>query len=283
MSNFKILILSAFLCFTSIVKAQISTPAASPSCKIEQKVGLTDVKIDYSRPSAKGRVIFGGKEPLVSYDNLWRTGANSITKISFSEDVTVEGQSLKKGDYGILTKPSATSWAVNFYTYDGGNWSSYVTKTPAISVNVTPKTTANHVETFSIDINNIEASKATLNISWEKTIVPINFNVEVDKAVMANIEKVMAGPSTNDFYNAASYYHDSGKDLEQALEWVRKATKVAEPKFWQVRKESLILADLGRFKEAIESAKLSKELAVKADNQDYVKMNEKSIAEWMKK
>jgi tetratricopeptide (TPR) repeat protein len=214
---------------------------------------------------------------------MWRTGANSITKISFSEDVTVEGANVKKGDYGILTKPSTSSWLVNLYKYDGGNWSSYIQKTPDASFSVMPKTSNFNVETFTIDVNNIETSKATINLMWEKTIVPINFSVEVDKQVMANIEKVMAGPSTNDYYNAASYYHDSGKDLEQALEWVRKSTKVASPKFWQVRKEALILADLGRYKEAIEAAKLSKELAVAADNQEYVKMNEKSISEWMKK
>lgn len=268
--------------FSAVTKAQITTPAASPFCKLEQKVGLTDVKIEYSRPSAKGRKIFG-PDGLVAFDNMWRTGANSITKISFSEDVTVEGVSVKKGDYGILTKPSSGSWGVNLYKYDGGNWSAYIQKTPDATFTVMPKTSNNNVETFTIDVNNLETSKATIYLMWEKTIVPINFNVEVDKMVMANIEKVMAGPSTNDYYNAASYFHDSGKDLEQALEWVRKSTKVANPKFWQVRKEALILADLGRYKEAIEAAKLSKELAIAADNQEYVKMNEKSITDWMKK
>jgi hypothetical protein len=283
MSVFKYSIICCFFVISSLLRAQITTPAASPSAKIDQKVGLTDIKIDYSRPSAKGRMIFGSKEPLVSYDNLWRTGANSTTKISFSDDVIIEGQSLKKGDYGILTKPGASLWAINFYVYEGSNWSAYITKTPALTVSVTPKTTANHVETFTIDINNIETSKATLLFSWEKTVVPVNIAFDVDKAVMANIEKVMAGPSTNDYYNAASYYHDSGKDLEQALEWVRKATKSESPKFWQVRKEALILADLGRYKEAIEAAKLSADLANKAENQEYVKMNEKSIADWTKK
>lgn len=264
------------------LNAQITTPAASPSCKIEQKVGLTEIKIDYSRPSAKGRKIFGS-DGVVSFGNFWRTGANNVTKISFSEDVTVEGVALKKGDYGLLTKPGQSSWVVNFYKFDGTNWSAYIEKTPDVSVTVVPNMSGNFVETFTMDIANIETSKATLVISWEKTMVPVQIGVEVDKVVMASIEKVMAGPSSNDYYNAASYYHDSGRDLEQALEWVRKATKVPNPKFWQVRKESLILADLGRYKEAIEAAKLSKELASAAGNDEYVKMNDVSIAEWMKK
>lgn len=262
--------------------AQISTPAASPSAKLEQRVGLTDIKVDYSRPSAKGRAIFGD-DALVSYGNFWRTGANSATKISFSDEVTVEGQPLKKGDYAILTKPGKTSWMVNFYKYDQGNWSSYIEKAPDASLTVMPKMNGVNVETFTIDINNIESNKAVLQLLWDKTIVPIKIGVEYDKTVMSNIEKVMAGPSTNDYYAAASYYHDSGKDLEQALEWIKKANVGDNPKFWQVRREALILADLGRYKEAIAAATLSKDLATKADNQEYVKMNEKSIMDWSKK
>lgn len=263
-------------------QAQITTPAASPSCKLEQKVGLTEIKIDYSRPSAKGRKIFGA-DGVVSFGNFWRTGANNVTKVSFSEDVTVEGTAVKKGDYGLLTKPGAESWVVNLYKYDGSNWSAYIEKTPDVSVTVKPKMSGNYIETFTIDIANVETAKAVLMISWEKTMVPVQIGVEVDKVVMASIEKVMAGPSSNDYYNAASYYHDSGRDLEQALEWVQKATKVPSPKFWQVRKEALILADLGRYKDAIEVAKLSKELAAAAGNDEYVKMNDVSISEWMKK
>lgn len=267
---------------STVSYSQITTPAASPGGKIEQRVGLTDIKVDYSRPSAKGRVIFGA-DAVVSYGNFWRTGANSATKISFSEDVTVEGQALKKGDYAVLTKPSATTWLVNFYKYDSGNWSSYIEKAPDASVTVNPIKNGISLETFTIDINNIESAKATLNFMWDKLIVPVKIGVEFDKTVMTNIEKVMAGPSTNDYYAAASYYHDNGKDLEQALEWIQKATKVEKPMFWQVRREALILADLGRYKEAIAAATLSKDLAAKADNQEYVKMNEKSIMDWAKK
>lgn len=282
MTKLRLAIVAFAFFLISGIGAQISTPAASPSCKIEQKVGLTDIKVEYSRPSAKGRKIFGA-DAVVSFGNFWRTGANSVTKVSFSEDVSVEGMAVKKGDYGLLTKPGADSWSVNFYKYDGGNWSAYIEKTPDVSVMVKPVMLSQQVETFTIDFNNIETTQTTMTLSWEKTLVPVKIGVEVDKVVMANIEKVMAGPSTNDYYNAASYYHDSGKDLEQALEWVKKANKVSSPKFWQVRKEALILADLGRYKEAIEAAKLSKELASAAGNDEYVKMNEISIATWMKK
>ncbi len=277
------LLAGGFLAISMMANAQIVTPAASPSAKFETKVGLTDIKVDYSRPSAKGRMVFGDAKSLVPAGEVWRTGANSITKVSFSDDVMVEDKQLKKGDYGILTKPGAASWDVHFYKYDGSNFSTYVPKTPDAIVTVKPKMVNHHTETFTIDVNDIKDNKANIVISWEKTMVPIGVTVEVDKVVMASIDKVLAGPTANDFYNAGSYYHDSKKDLNKALEWVRKATSVAEPRFWQVRKESLILADLGKYSEAIAVAKKSLELATKADNKDYVKMNEASIAEWMKK
>lgn len=282
MKKIHYLFMSLFLAGATFTNAQIVTPAASPSCKLEQKVGLTDVKIEYSRPSSKGRKVFGA-DGIVSYGTFWRTGANNVTKISFSDDVMVEGVAVKKGDYALVTKPGADAWAINLYKYDSGNWSSYTEKTPDASATVKPMMSANAVETFTIDFGNIEMSKATLMLSWEKTIVPVTIGVEVDKMVMASIEKVMAGPGAGDYYNAATYYHDTKRDLNQALEWVRKATKVPSPKFWQVRREALILADLGRYKEAIEAAQLSKELAAAAGNDEYVKMNNASIADWMKK
>ena len=130
--------------------------------------------------------------------------------------------------------------------------------------------------------NNFKSDGADMEFVWGTTSAMVTIGVATDAAVMANIENVMAGPSTNDYYNAASYYHSEGKDLNKALEWIRKATQVENPKFWQVRREALILADLGKMEDAIAAAKLSKELAMKAGNDDYVKMNEASIKEWMK-
>ena len=116
---------------------------------------------------------------------------------------------------------------------------------------------------FTISIQEITDNSAVINVFWSTTRVTLDLGVEVDERVMANIESVLAGPSGGDYYNAASYYHSSGKDLAQALEWINKATDVAEPKFWQVRRKALILADMGKKKEAIKTAKMSMELAMK--------------------
>lgn len=275
-------LLAAFLlvAFTSFtVNAQIKTPAPSPSSTVTQAVGLTDVTIEYSRPSAKGRTIFGA-DALVPNDKLWRTGANSVTKITFSDDVMIEGKELKKGKYGVLTMPSASTWGVNFYAFEGNGWSSYIEKEPTLSVNVRPSGTKDNVESFTISVDDLKADGATINLSWANKVVPVSVSTHTDKAVMANIEKVMAGPSTGDYYNAANYYFSAGKDLNKALEWMEIATAGPDKRFWQIKNKSELLAALGKTDEAIAAAKLSLELATKADNADYIKMNNDNIKKW---
>lgn len=268
--------------FVGFTQAQINTPAASPGQKIEQKIGLTDVTVEYSRPGKKSRKVFG-QDGLVEYGKFWRTGANAATKITFSDDITVGGKELIKGSYAILVKPEANSWMVNFYPYESGSWGSYTEKTPTITAEAKTMSLGSEVETMTINFDSFTDSGANLVFSWDKTSVALPLVVSTDEVVMESIEKVMAGPSNNDYYNAASYFYSSGKDLNQALTWIQKATKVDNPKYWQVRREALILGELGRYKEAISAAKISKELAATAGNDEYVKMNETSITEWMSK
>ena len=272
-----VLVFTAF--FALDLNGQIRTPAPSPSAKMTQMVGLTEVTIEYSRPGVKGRDVFSA-DGLVPFGKLWRTGANQATKISFSEDVTVEGQALEAGAYAILTVPDATSWEVQFHKHESTNFGSYRDKTPAASVNVTPQTLPFSVENFFITVANLESDGAVLEIIWDNVLVPIKLGLHTDKAVMANIERVMAGPSANDYYAAGIYMYNSGKDKNKALEYVQKATSQGEPRFWQKKWEAEILASLGRTKEAIEVAKHSLELAEKAGNDDYIKMNKDNIAKW---
>ncbi|HRX29137.1 MAG TPA: DUF2911 domain-containing protein [Saprospiraceae bacterium] len=279
----KILFFFAILnLFAASNYAQIKTPAASPAASVMQTIGLTDVTVDYSRPSVKGRTIFA-ENGLVPFNNMWRTGANAATKITFSNDVKINDQELKAGTYAILTLPTATVWSIYFYSYESSSWPTYVDATPVLSVLMNVSTNTFFTETFTIEFNNVGADMAVLTLRWENTTASVNVNVNTDSMVMSNIESVMAGPSSNDYYNAANYYLTTGRDLNQALTWIQKATKGDNPKFWQVRREALILAGLGRYKEAITAATLSKELAMKAGNDEYVKMNEADIADWNKK
>ncbi len=271
----------AFVLFVGMSFGQIQTPAASPAAKVEQTVGLTTITAEYSRPSVKGRTIFA-TDGLVPFGKIWRTGANLATKIEFSDDVKINGKELKGGAYAVLTVPNADAWDVNFYAFEAAGFGSYVEKTPDLTVRAEVGTIPMKMENFTISIHNITDTSADLNFAWDKTWVSLDVEVEVESKVMAAIESTMAGPSGNDYYAAASYYHSAGKDLNQALTWINKATNVDNPKFWQVRKKALILADLGKKKMAIEAANLSMNLAMEAGNDDYVKMNKDSIAEWSK-
>ncbi len=274
-----VLFLSAIL-FTFSMQGQLQTPAPSPTSHTEQEVGLTDVTIDYSRPSMKGRTIFGD---LVPYGEIWRTGANANTTISFSTDVTVGGQKLKKGTYAIYTKPGKESWEVYFYsdTDNGGLPEKWDDGKVAAKTSAKVYPMAMSVETFSISLDDLTNDSAVLGILWEKTYVGVKFEVPTDATVMNNINRIMGGPTAADYYAAAVYYMDSDKDIEQAKKWIDKSAAMNEkPAFWQLRQQSLIYAKAGDKKGAIETAKKSLAAAKVAGNADYVKMNEDSLKEW---
>ncbi|QNK78125.1 DUF2911 domain-containing protein [Winogradskyella sp. PAMC22761] len=262
------------------VNAQIETPQPSPFTKIEQKVGLTDVTLEYSRPSMNGRTIFGD---LVPYGKVWRVGANKNTTITFSDAVVVGGQELKAGAYAIFITPSKTSWDVVFYS-DTNNWGTPKTiEASKVAAKVTIETMElpMNVETFTITFDNLTSGSAELGFIWENTMANLKFEVPTDKTVTAAIDKVMAGPSAGDYYAAAVYNLTEGKDLEKAKEWMDKAMSMTkEPMFYQLRKQSLIYAALGDKKNAIATAKKSLAKSEAAGNADYVKMNNDSLKEW---
>ncbi|MBF8150918.1 DUF2911 domain-containing protein [Winogradskyella sp. F6397] len=262
------------------VNAQIETPEASPAAKIEQVVGLTDVSIEYSRPAMRGRTIFGD---LVPYDKVWRTGANARTKVTFSNDVTIDGKDLKAGTYAIFTIPQAKTWDVVFYTdYNGGGAPAELDESKVAARVTTPVYPIEmDIKSFTISIDDITSSSAVIGMMWEKTYVGVEFKVPTDKAVTTSIENVMAGPSFNDYYAAATYYLSEDKDINQAKTWIDKAMSMTkEPRFWQLRQQSLIYAKAGDKKGAIALAKKSLAAAKEAGNADYVKMNNDSLKEW---
>jgi len=260
-------------------EAQIMTPSASPFSKVEQKVGLTDVHIEYSRPSMKGRTIFGN---LVPYGKRWRTGANQATKITFSKDVMVGGKDLKAGSYALFTTPTAAKWDIHFFEHTTSNAGGYSEATPALTVSTTPEKTGMNVESFLINIDNLRDESATLSIIWANTRASVDIAVHTEKEAMASIEKTLAGPTSGDYYNAGQYLSSKGKDLDKALMYIQKATKGDSPKFWQVKNEAEVLAKLGRHADAIKTAKQSLALATEAGNGDYIKMNKDNIAKWAK-
>jgi hypothetical protein len=278
----KKIILSLFVAaFAFSSNAQIKTPAPSPFQKLEQKVGLTDVTLEYSRPGMRGRTIFGD---LVPFDKVWRTGANQNTKITFSTDVTVSGKELKKGTYALYTIPNKETWDIIFYS-DATNWGNprkWDETKVAAQVKAAVQPIPVKIETFTLSFDDLTNSSAVLGIMWEKVYVGLKFETPTDALVTKQISATMNGPSAGDLYAAATYYLESGKDIKKAQEWVDKAVEMTskDPKFWMLRKQSLIHAKAGDKKGAIKAAKESLRLAEIAKNAGYIKMNKASLKEW---
>lgn len=276
----KLLAFAVLAFFAISAKAQIQTPAPSPTAELKQRVGLTDVTIVYSRPSAKGRVVFSDNG-VTPFGKVWRVGANSATKFSFGDAVKLGGQEVKKGDWAVLATPGAMEWKIMLYPYESTNWSSYAEKTPEVSFMFKPEKIGTKVESFTIDINNLQNTSATIDLIWENTKVSLPLAVDVDSRVMANIDRVMAGPSAGDLSAAATYYHENKKDLNKALEWIQKANASA-PRYWTLHREALILGDLGRKADAIAVAQKSLAEAEKNKDDAYIRMNKEAIAKWQK-
>jgi hypothetical protein len=276
----KLIMLTFVFAITFNVNAQIKSPQASTLQTINQMVGLTNIELSYSRPSMKGRTIFGG---LVPYDKLWRTGANENTKITFDKDVKIGSKDIKAGTYAIFVKPNAQTWEVYFYS-DSSNWGTPpewdAEKVVAtVKANVVPMPMG--IETFTITFDDITNDSTNLGILWENVYVAVPISFMTDSQVTENIESVMSGPSSGDYYTAAVYYLNADKDIDKAKNWIDKAIEMREkPAFWYYRQQSLIYAKAGDKKGAIKAAKESMKLAKEAGNDDYVALNTKSLEVW---
>jgi tetratricopeptide (TPR) repeat protein len=198
--------------------------------------------------------------------------------------VSIDGQTLNAGSYGLYTVPNENSWEVMFYSESDNSgvprdWDNtkVVAKT-SVEVYSMPM----NVETFTITFDDVSGTSAVLGILWEKTYVGIKFEVPTDKLVSKTIAAVMAAsPEAGDYYNAAIYYRQQDLDIKKANEWMEKAMSLTEkPAFWQLRQQSLIYAKMGDTEKAIAVAKKSLELSKEAGNEAYIKMNTESLAEW---
>lgn len=273
-----------FLCFSltflpdNPLMAQITTAKPSPHCVLVQELGFNEITVDYSRPGVKGRSIFGA---LVPYGTIWRTGANASTKIKFKEDVWIEGVEVPAGEYALYTIPDKLEWTIILHTVTTywGVGKDYNAAEDLMRFKVVPQTLNHKIETMAIEFSDITLNDCYLEIKWDYTLVRFKIKTDTDKKVMAEIDEKMKGVSQATYYQSAVYYLENDKDLNKALEWIDKAL-INNEKFWILRHKALILAKLGRYNEAVIFAEKSLKLAKEAENDDFVKQNEKSIAEW---
>lgn len=263
----------------SVAQAQgpaLEFPAPSPSATLKQRVGLTDIEVVYSRPSIKGRKIFGG---LVTHGEVWRTGANNATRVTFSTPVKINGQEVPAGTYGLFSIPGENEWTV-ILSKGSQQWGSYRydQKDDAVRVKATVEKLATPVETFTIDINDLRDESATLAMEWERVRVPVKIEVDLVSKLKPQIERVMSSnEGRKPYFQAAMFYHDHNIDMNKAKEWVNAALAEREA-FYVVHLKAKILAKLGDKEGAIAAANRSTELARQANDSGYVKLNQDLIS-----
>jgi len=281
-----LVIIAVAFAASSMLNAQTSAapriefPSASPPSTLKQRVGVTDIEINYSRPSVKGRKIFGG---LVPYGEVWRTGANNATKISFSTPVKINGTQLPAGSYELFSIPGEQEWTVIFHK-PMSQWGAYTydPKNDVARVTVKPIATPPSVETFSIAMTELRDESATLYFAWDRTRVPMKLEVDVSATLVPQIEEIMASNAANKpYFPAAMYYLDHGLDLKKAGAWFDAAIAAQPDAFYMVHHKARLLARQGNKAEAIATAQKSIQIAEKAGGaikEEYVRLNQALIA-----
>ena len=267
------LLLAITACSVSFAQTLV-TPQLSTTQTIKQNFGLSSIELSYSRPNAKGRVIFG---ELVPFGKVWRTGANQASTLTFGDDVTIGDKKIAAGKYGLLSIPNKNNWILIITKQlDVTSPSAYKEENDLVRVNVKPLAVANKVETFTMQFTNVKSSSCELNLQWENTTVSLPISTDVDGKVMSQINNLMTKDNLP-YFNAAMYYMESGKDLNQALSWFNKAVELNPGAYYMYFQKASCLAKLGKKQEAITTATKSLELATLAKNSDYVKLNEELL------
>jgi hypothetical protein len=272
--TFCMIALSASM-FTATAQQGIPFPVSSPTATVSQQFATSKIDVSYSRPSVKGRTIFGD---VVPFGKFWRTGANAPTAITFGEDVTVNGIAVKAGKYGLVSFPNQNEWTIVLSKDLINDESDYKQENDVARFTVPVKKVPLTIETFTIDIENISNNACNIVISWENSVVSFPIGASYDERLMKQIESVMA-KDTRPYYSAANYYYENKKDLNQALVWINKAIEANPKAYWVYLLKAKIQKDLKDYNGALATSQQSYDLA-KADGDNvYMKNNEKLMAE----
>ena len=271
-----ILALSLYCLFDASVVAQLKMPQVSSSQTVIQEFGLGRVTVKYSRPNVKGRKVFSDLAP---FGEVWRTGANTVTTISFSDDVTLEGRAVKAGEYALLTIPGKDTWTI-ILNKDTKQWGAYAYKEEddVIRFTANPSKIKDKTETFTIMFSDVTTNSARLNLLWDNTKVSIGMVTDVDSKVMANIDEAMKGEK-KPYMQAAVYYYDNGKDLSKALAWMDAVAPTEQKTPWYNYWKAKIQLKSGDKAGAMASAKTGLEIAKTMNNAEYVRLNSTVLAQ----
>ena len=266
--------LAAMLPFAMLAQG-LKTPAPSPLQTIKQEVGVGTIELSYSRPSVKGRKIFGDLE---KYGIVWRTGANNATILTLSEEVTIGGTKVPAGKYGLLSIPDPKEWTfIITKQTDVTGAPAYKQDQDLVRVKVKTEKAPMKVETLTMQFANLKNNGCDLMLMWEDVSLKLPITMDVDAKVMAQIDENMKTDKPA-YFQAAVYYSDNNKDINKAVEWINKAALEQPEAYWVFYQQANILAKANKKPEAIAAANKSLALAKTAKNDNYVVMNEKLLA-----
>ncbi len=264
--------------------SQLTHPKASPAATVIQEVGLTTITITYSRPTVRGRKIFGD---LVPYGRIWRVGANASTKVTFDTPFNILGNHLPAGTYALYAFPEEHEWTIVFHknlTHWGDGRKAYKAEEDAFRVKVKVVNTPTFQENFLISFDAITHNQAVMIWHWAHTRIEIPIEV----ATKATMEKQIATklnekPTAQTYYEVARYYVEQEMEYAKALTYLNKAIAMKGDTYYFYRVKSLAEAALKRYTAAISSAKKSLNLAAEQGKDEFVRMNQKSIVLWREK
>ncbi len=254
-----------------------NVPTLSPLSEITQEVALTQVKLSYARPSAKGRKVFGD---LVPFGEVWRTGANASTKLTFSEDVKIEGNPLKAGTFALYSIPGEAEWTIIIHsniTHRAIAGGVYKPAEDVFRFKVKPAKTSNYVETFTIQFGDITTNSTKVAIAWENTEVKFGIEFDAHSQVDKQIATLTASPTGMTHQNqflAAEYYLHNGRDLNKADEWIRSAIEKSPKNFRYGLLRAKILDKAGKRAEALKVIAEANAWATEAKNENYIQQTQ---------
>jgi len=272
------ILFTAVMCslITLNADAQLLMPQSSSSQTLIQEFGMGKVSVKYSRPNIKGRSI---SADLAPYGEVWRTGANDATVITFTDAVTLEGSPVAPGEYALFTIPGKDEWTI-ILNKESKQWGAYSYKQTEDVLRFKVKTVKlkDKVETFTITFNDVTTSTARLDLIWGKIRVPVNITTDSDSKVMAGIDEAMKGEK-KPYYPAAIYYFENGKDLNKALEWISMAEASDQKAPWFKYQKARIQLKMGDKAGAAQTAKAGIEAAKAMNNAEYIRLNGKILAD----
>ena len=276
-----LLLISVSIIIKTTAQPVLKTPAPSPLQTVTQAFGLGEVKVEYSRPGIKNRVVFG---ELVPFGKIWRTGANSSTKLTVGDDMMINGTPLAAGTYAIYTIPGQGEWDVMLYKdlKLGGDVGEYKAENELLRFKVKPVSMNDKMENLTIAFNDLTNSTCNLDLMWEKTKVSISLSTDIDGKIVKNIDNIMNNDK-RPYFAAASYYFDNGKDLYKALEWINKAVANDPDAYYMSHVKAKIQLKLNDVNGAIFTATESLEKAKTQKDDHYIELNTKLIKDASKK